>query len=242
MAVITELGSGFYAIELGESRAFLIVGDERALMVDTGGQPCDLQAQIRAVTELPCDLFCTHSDGDHTCNHNQFPSAYCHEAELAVFKAKPTNVTIPLIPVPDEHVFDLGGVRLEVVHTPGHTAGHCCLLNRDDRWLISGDIVSYDTVFLFGPTRDLMQYRETLDELCKLRDEFSLIYPCHGVCPIPVTALDEIRSCVDETIAGNLCGESEAFPFPVEGTVLKYTLGNCSIFTEERNIQHGTSI
>lgn len=87
-----------------------------------------------------------------------------------------------------------------------------------------------------------MQYRETLDELCMLRDEFSLIYPCHGVCPIPVSALDEIRSCVDETVAGNIKGEPETFPFPTDDVVLRYCLGNCSIFTEERNLQHGISI
>ena len=134
METLTELGLGFYALELSHSRAFLIVGDERALMVDTGSDPCDIWAVIRSVTDLPCDLFCTHSDGDHTRNHNQFASAYCHEAELPLFASDRSNVTIPLIPVPDEHVFDLGNVRLEVIHTPGHTAGHCCL-QRSVGWL-----------------------------------------------------------------------------------------------------------
>jgi len=30
-------------------------------------------------------------------------------------------------------IFDLGGVSIEVIHTPGHTAGHCCFLFRPRR-------------------------------------------------------------------------------------------------------------
>ena len=43
------------------------------------------------------------------------------------------------------HVFDFGGVTLEVLHTPGHTRGHCCFLVRwgdspDKRFVYLGDI------------------------------------------------------------------------------------------------------
>lgn len=34
---------------------------------------------------------------------------------------------------------DLGGVALEVVHTPGHTSGHICLLHRDSGVMFTGD-------------------------------------------------------------------------------------------------------
>jgi glyoxylase-like metal-dependent hydrolase (beta-lactamase superfamily II) len=44
----------------------------------------------------------------------------------------------------DGDVFDLGGTRLEVIHSPGHTRGHCCFLiewqNGDGRLLYLGDI------------------------------------------------------------------------------------------------------
>jgi glyoxylase-like metal-dependent hydrolase (beta-lactamase superfamily II) len=50
-------------------------------------------------------------------------------------------------------VFDLGGVRVEVLHTPGHTRGHCCFLVRwqegdvERRLLYLGDI----DLSSFGP-------------------------------------------------------------------------------------------
>ncbi len=239
---IRSLGGNCYTLELEVARAFLVVGDERALLIDAGGNECDIMALIRSVTDLPCDLFFTHGDGDHTANHRQFPQAYCHEDEIPVLRGGHANISIPLVAVPDGHVFDLGNMRIEVLHTPGHTPGHCCLLNRDGRWLISGDSISYETVFLFGPTRDLPVYRDSLDEVAKLRDEFSLIFPCHGPCPLPVTALDDLRTCVDEALAGNLEGQAAELPFPVEEPVLKYQYDPCSIFTTERKLHNGTEI
>lgn len=48
----------------------------------------------------------------------------------------------------DETVFDLGGgVRIRVLHTPGHTRGHCCFLIEPDDVLYLGDI----DLSSFGP-------------------------------------------------------------------------------------------
>lgn len=46
----------------------------------------------------------------------------------------------------NDEVFDLGGVTIQVIHTPGHTAGHCCFLvewgsgTADERLVYLGDI------------------------------------------------------------------------------------------------------
>lgn len=231
---LRELDPGFYALEQEMVRAFLIVGDERALLVDAGGEPFDVNEIVRSVTPLPCDLFFTHCDGDHTASHAQFEAAYCHADDQELLLHGRDPVQCRLIPVEDGHVFDLGGRRIEVLHIPGHTPGHCCLLCRDEQWLISGDCVSYDTVFLFGPHRDPARYRSSLDDLAALRSEFSLIYPCHGPCPIPVSAVDEERACYDAWASGELSAEPADFPFDTGGTVLRYSLGNCSIFIMEK--------
>ena len=51
----------------------------------------------------------------------------------------------------DADIFDLGGVRVRVLHTPGHTRGHCCFLidwdGSEDRILYLGDI----DLSSFGP-------------------------------------------------------------------------------------------
>ena len=41
-------------------------------------------------------------------------------------------------PLPD--VVDAGGIRLEVVHTPGHSPDHVCFFERERGWLFTGDL------------------------------------------------------------------------------------------------------
>jgi len=47
----------------------------------------------------------------------------------------------------DGAVFDLGGARIRVIHTPGHTRGHCAVLVEPDGVLFLGDI----DLSSFGP-------------------------------------------------------------------------------------------
>lgn len=51
------------------------------------------------------------------------------------FSIRPPNRTFE-----DGEVFDFGGVRVEVVHTPGHSAGHCCLYFPNQGVLFTTDI------------------------------------------------------------------------------------------------------
>lgn len=47
-------------------------------------------------------------------------------------------------PLRDGQIFDLGNRRVEVLHTPGHTAGHCSFLDVRERILFSGDTCKYN--------------------------------------------------------------------------------------------------
>jgi hydroxyacylglutathione hydrolase len=42
-------------------------------------------------------------------------------------------------PLTDGEVLDLAGLRFRVIHTPGHTPGHCCLWLEEEGVLFSGD-------------------------------------------------------------------------------------------------------
>ena len=46
--------------------------------------------------------------------------------------------------VDDGHIFDLGGLRLRTIYTPGHTPGHMCLSIDEDGALFTGDHVLFD--------------------------------------------------------------------------------------------------
>lgn len=47
----------------------------------------------------------------------------------------------------DGETWNLGGVRVEAIHMPGHTAGHCALLMPSEGVPFVGDV----DLFSFGP-------------------------------------------------------------------------------------------
>lgn len=63
---ISEIAPDTYAInEYGIAAEFLVIGGERALLIDTGCGLIDLPAVIRRFTDKPCDVVLTHGHGDH---------------------------------------------------------------------------------------------------------------------------------------------------------------------------------
>jgi glyoxylase-like metal-dependent hydrolase (beta-lactamase superfamily II) len=86
--------------------------------------------------------------------------------------------------VAEGHVFDIGEWagkpwRVEVLHTPGHTAGH--LAFRDMRWgaIFSGDLVSGVSTILVDPDEgNMTQYMHSLERCSSL--EPKLVLPGHG--------------------------------------------------------------
>lgn len=76
-------------------------------------------------------------------------------------------------------VVDLGEVKLQVIHTPGHTIGSICLL-ADDGSLFTGDtLFAYGAIGRWdletGSLRDLLSSLERLEAL-----DVESLYPGHG--------------------------------------------------------------
>lgn len=225
---IHKISSGVYGIEQGMVRCFLILGNTRAILLDTGAEPCDMMALIRTVTKLPVLVLHTHGDGDHTANDGQFTDIYAHPKEFPIIRQFRPELKAHLHPITGSSAFDLGERILQVVETPGHTPGSISLLDRRRRILFSGDTVSYGPVFLFGAHRDVSTYRKTLTMLMDLGG-FDTVYPCHNTCPVSLTVLPALMGVVDGALDGTIAPTSPDMPLP-EGLEAKcYSFGKCSI-------------
>lgn len=224
-----KLAEGVWAIDQGMVRCFLIVGTERALLLDTGAGPRDLMGYVRSATDMPVTLVQSHGDGDHTANSALFSEIFAHPAEHDVILRFRPGLAGRLRPTGEGDVFELGGRSLEVVEAPGHTPGSICLLDRENCVLYSGDTVSYGPVFLFGAHRDIRTYRRTLDKLWAL-EGYETVYPCHNTCPVGRDIIPELMAAVDGTLAGTIPGRPvEGPPLPDGAAPLCYAAGRCGI-------------
>ena len=108
-------------------------------------------------------------------------------------------------------VFDLGGRKLEVIETFGHTKDGICLLDSENRLLFSGDsVVSTPTLITEPCKSDTMEhYAKALKHLEGREAEFDLIFPGHYVHPIPKTYLKELIVCAEKILENPLYGTPE---------------------------------
>ncbi|MPV38787.1 MBL fold metallo-hydrolase [Georgenia subflava] len=98
----------------------------------------------------------------------------------------------------DGERIDVGGLTIEVVAAPGHTADSVCLIVPADGLLLSGDtVLGRGTTVVSWPDGDLGSYLATLERLVELVEQgrFSQIAPGHGpVVTDPVGALRTLRA------------------------------------------------
>ena len=120
----------------------------------------------------------------------------CCVAEYLDQPVAPYTVDVPL---QDGQVLRLGEADWQVIATPGHTAGHVCLWQPDERLLAVGDALSdYDVgwvnLALAGPeaAATALASQQRLADLGA-----RMVLPAHG--PVPVDAAAALTSAVNRT-------------------------------------------
>lgn len=198
----TRVAENFWCFEQRGVRCFLLAGEPCSLLVDAcfGG---DLAALCRERTGGPVRLVLTHGDRDHVGCMDQFDEVYMHPAEYAHFAAK-NGREARVRPLWEGDLLRAGGYCLEVLHLPGHTPGSIALLEGRRRFLLAGDCVQGEPVYMFGAGRNMAAYRDSLTRLLTRRGEFDVIYSSHGPLTVPVSQAEELRDFAAEAAAGIL--------------------------------------
>lgn len=199
---VQKIRENIWSIDQKGVRAFLLVGPDSAILVDTcfGG---DILSACRSVTANPITLITTHSDGDHIGCDAQFPKQFLHKAEFERYEKRGKGSCHGL-PMDEGDVFSVGAYRLEVIWIPGHTPGSIALLDRTHRFLISGDTVQNSCIFMHGEGRDLKKFRESIMKLETMRQDglFDTLYPAHGDAVVPAEILADHLALADDVLSG----------------------------------------
>lgn len=207
MADIIRVNDNTYRIEDGGVRFFLLTGEERALMIDSGMNTPDAKTIVEGLTDLPIELLNTHADRDHVAGNEAFKQFYMSPAEADNLKAKGESLTKRIVPVHEGDIIDLGNRPLEIIDNPGHTPGSIAILDINNRVLIGGDAIQDGNIFMFGPQRNIHDYVRSLKHILTFKHRFDTIYPSHGNFPVEPGLIEQLIEGAESIIRGEVKGE-----------------------------------
>ncbi|MBN2414723.1 MBL fold metallo-hydrolase [bacterium] len=207
---------------------YLLAGEKRALLFDTGLGTGDIRAAAAQLTALPVIVLNSHSHYDHIggnylfaeilgpdlpetvrsargLGHEAFVSFYRDaymmdpDSTASSFVIRPYRITRR---IHDGDRIDLGGRSLEIIFTPGHSADDLCLLDRENGVVFSGDIFYEGALFAHLAESDPEAYRKTALILERLAGEFRYVCPAHSRPMAPASRLAEVRRLFNRIDAG----------------------------------------
>jgi glyoxylase-like metal-dependent hydrolase (beta-lactamase superfamily II) len=193
-------------LELGPfaTNAYILVCKKtgESVLVDAPG---DAEKVLKALEGThPRYILMTHNHFDHT------GALKALKAQIGVPVAA-HNQDAPHLPVPadvilkDGDFISFGQIRLEALHTPGHTPGSLCFFT--DRFLISGD-----TLFPGGPgktmsPRAFQQICRSLENKVFVLPGETTVYPGHGGEAVLKKEKQAYDRFSERPHASNLCGD-----------------------------------
>ena len=190
---VTQYKDQFYILDNGMVRAFLIVGEDHALLIDTGFPQDEIIKDVSQITDKPIEVVFTHGDRDHIGGVQDFNHCMIHK-EDAHFIEGPIEITF----IKDKDMISIGDYHFEVIEIPGHSYGSIALLDRNKKLLIPGDTIQKGPIYMFGEHRHLDLYMQSIEKLLKEIDDIEVILPSHNDCPI---TKDYISYCLEDAQA-----------------------------------------
>lgn len=175
---------------------YLILGDEKAMLIDTGYGRNGLKQQVESMTDKPLIVVNSHYHPDHSADNAAFGRVYVHPNDIPVngtsdFQElvkklvkgfKPVgkiidfvfppfdDSSVEYIPMNDGDVFDLGGRKITVHAFRGHTRGSVMFTDDKTDALFTNDCCNYGTWLFTDPEIKLSEY---IDSVMKLKEKYS---------------------------------------------------------------------
>ena len=210
---VYRIRPGLFAIyephQLEEVISYLIVGENRALLFDTGMGIGNIQAVVAALTKLPVSVVNSHTHNDHVGDNWRFTDVYGMDTDFTRSNARGSKEDAQAELAPDEicgalppgfdtksystkpfqithwlhdgDKIDLGGRTLQVIGTPGHTPDAIALLDQKNGFLFTGDTFYAGPIYLYRPETDLDAYLASVQKLAAMAPHLQLLLPAHNV-------------------------------------------------------------
>lgn len=218
--------------------SYLIVGERRALLFDTGMGISDIKKVTAGLTKLPIVVLNSHTHNDHVGGNWQFDTIYGMNTDFTRKNAKGSREDAQAEIAPgeicgilptgfdprsyatkpwriatfleDNASIDLGERNIQVLATPGHTPDAISLLDRANGLLFTGDTYYPAPIWLFRPETDLDAYTASIGRLATLAPQIKIVLGAHNIPVASPTVLPRLVAAFAAVRAGKVMPEPAA--------------------------------
>lgn len=198
---VQKIAEDTYMIsDFGIANCYLAVGEDKALLIDCGLGIGDLKGAVQKITDKPLLVVGTHGHVDHVGGAEQFDKLYMHRADTGKpYRFMTAKITRKLflvgskqvvdksirqrdltfgkkpeiVDIDDGFVFDLGGRKITVVHSVGHTYGSILLLDDKTKIMFAGDNIC-PSPWLFLPNAAFVdEWLESAKKIYELSEKYT---------------------------------------------------------------------
>jgi hydroxyacylglutathione hydrolase len=188
-----------------DENAYIVVDEatNRAVLIDPGAEPEEIAAMVRESGATLDAIWLTHAHLDHIgaiagVRRQWKVPVHLHPDDLPLYERATDQADVygvafeqpenPDVELSDGDVLHVGGLRFEVIHTPGHSPGH--VVFRSEDMVFGGDLLFAGSIGRTDfPLSDPRRMSASLARICEL-DDATIIHPGHG----PSTTIGKERA------------------------------------------------
>lgn len=189
LSIVSSINNRVWKLRASCNCYFVDLGEQK-IIIDTGARADKQHIELFLSKIVPFEkvthVILTHLHSRHAGNLDLFPNArfFAMPGDIANLKNNPAKMIsdgllaerIAKIDFNSAQSLKIPGV--EIIHTPGHTSGSCCILLTDDKVLFTGDtLLETGSGHPHTPTGNMDALRESLAKLVDYR--FKFICPGH---------------------------------------------------------------
>jgi glyoxylase-like metal-dependent hydrolase (beta-lactamase superfamily II) len=167
------------------------------LIIDTGLEAGELVDFLQRHNLNPVAVVLTHGHADHVTGlvalRGRFPhiKVYIHKLDAEMLTGEKDNLSAMAgvlfssepadFSLKEGDVIEQANIKLDVLHTPGHTPGGICLYSKDEGIVFVGDTLFADSVGRTDmPGGSMEQLLKSIREKLFTLPNDTVVYPGHG--------------------------------------------------------------
>ncbi len=201
----------------GSLYCYLLIGEEKAMLIDTAYGDGDLRAMVESITDKPVMVCNTHGHFDHTGGNAFWEEAWMSEAaakDAKVAFGEEMKKRFEAMPHPDYQIhflhdgdiIDLGGRTVEIVSIPCHHPGSVAYIDSKSRCVFTGDELESGQVLFLRPDmtglEQAARHKENMEKLWAKEAQYDLVCPAHNGSPIVKKYITDFITLDSQILSG----------------------------------------